>query len=53
MGTLISEAGVQQGDPLSPLYFSLVLHHLVLTISKDEHCQDLLYNAYGILMMGW
>eukprot|EP00731_Ephydatia_muelleri_P038663 Em0851g2a len=36
MGTLTSEAGVQQGDPLGPFYFALVLHHLVLSISKDE-----------------
>eukprot|EP00731_Ephydatia_muelleri_P037606 Em0519g1a len=46
MGTLTSEAGVQQGDPLGPFYFALVLHHLVLSISKDESCQDLLFNAW-------
>eukprot|EP00731_Ephydatia_muelleri_P018556 Em0011g596a len=40
MGTLTSEAGVQQGDPLGLFYFALVLHHLVLSISKDESCQD-------------
>ncbi|KAL5479566.1 hypothetical protein EMCRGX_G023102 [Ephydatia muelleri] len=34
VGTLTSEAGVQQGDPLGPL-----------TIAKDNSCQDLLINA--------
>ena len=48
MGTLTSEAGVQQGNPLGPfyMYFALVLHHLVLTIAKDDSCQDLLFNAW-------
>ena len=46
MRTLTSEAGVQQGDPLGPFYFALVLHHLVLSISKDDSCQDLLFNAW-------
>ena len=46
MGTLTSEAGVQQRDPLGPFYFALVLHHLVLSISKGESCQDLLFNAW-------
>lgn len=35
VGTLTSEAGVQQGDPLGPL-----------TIAKDNSCQDLLINAW-------
>eukprot|EP00731_Ephydatia_muelleri_P025465 Em0017g548a len=35
VGTLTSEAGVQQGDPLGPL-----------TIAKDDSCQDLLINAW-------
>ena len=46
MGTLTSEAGVQQGDPLGPFCFTLVLHHLVLIIAKDDSCQDLLFNAW-------
>ena len=46
MGTLTSEAGVQQGDPLGPFYFALVLHHLILIIAKDDSCQDLLFNAW-------
>ena len=28
------------------LFFALVLHHLVLSISKEESCQDLLFNAW-------
>ena len=46
MGTLTSEAGVQQGDPLGPFYFALVLHYLVLIIAKDDSCRDLLFNAW-------
>lgn len=47
MGTLTSEAGVQQGDPFGPSYFALVLrHHLVITIAKDENCQDLLFYTW-------
>ena len=37
---------MQQGDPLGPFYFALVLHHLVLSIAKDERCQDILFNAW-------
>eukprot|EP00731_Ephydatia_muelleri_P034186 Em0050g4a len=36
MGTLSSETGVQQGDPLGPLFFCLVLQKLVGTIATDE-----------------
>ena len=46
MGTLTSEAGVQQGDPLGQFYFALVLHHLVLSTAKDESCQGILFNAW-------
>ena len=46
MGTLTLETGVQQGNPLGPFYFALVMHHLVLTIAKDDSCQDLLFNAW-------
>ena len=33
--TLQSMAGVQQGDPLGPLLFSLVLHPLALKIQRE------------------
>ena len=46
MRTLTPEAGVQQEDPLGPFYFALVLHQMVLTIAKDDSCQDLLFNAW-------
>ena len=37
---------MQQEDPLGPFYFTLVLHHLVLTITKYNSCQVLLFNAW-------
>ena len=40
MGILPSEAGLQQGDPLGPFYFSLILHHLILTIANDDKCSQ-------------
>ena len=36
LGCLTSESGVQQGDPLGPLLFSLVLNVLVKAISEDK-----------------
>ena len=44
MGTLSSETGVQQGDPLGPLFFCLVLQKLVGTIATDEVSSHLLYH---------
>ena len=46
MGMLRSATGVQQGDPLGPLLFSLVLHRLILKISKDHLSVNLLFNKW-------
>ena len=46
MGHLQSESGVQQGDPLGPLFFDLVLNLLISEISKDEVCSNLQFHAY-------
>ena len=46
MGHLSSESGVQQGDPLGPLFFALVLHQIVSSIDADDECLHLLYQAW-------
>ena len=46
LGQLSSEAGVQQGDPLGPLFFALVLHNVVSAIDEDDECLDLLFQAW-------
>eukprot|EP00731_Ephydatia_muelleri_P023351 Em0015g934a len=38
LGILTSESGVQQGDPLGPLFFALVLHRIVSLIDADDDC---------------
>ena len=43
MGTVRLEHGVQQGDPLGPLLFSLVLHKLVQSIAVDSECSGLFF----------
>ena len=44
LGSLSSQHGVQQGDPLGPLFFALGLHSVVKDI--DEACQPLLHCWY-------
>ena len=46
MGHLQSESGVQQGDPLGPLFFDLVLNLLISVITKDEVCSHLQFDAW-------
>ena len=46
MGQLISASGVQQGDPLGPLLFALVLHCTILKISADPQCKEMLLNCW-------
>ena len=43
---LTSEQGVQQGDPLGPLLYALVLQKVVITISKDSCYADLLLHRW-------
>ena len=46
MGTISSETGVQQGDPLRPLIFCLVLQQLVAARATDEESSHLLYHKW-------
>ena len=46
MGTLRSESGVQQGDPLGPLLFCLVLHKVVTAIAVDSICSQLSFHSW-------
>ena len=38
MGQLTSQSGVQQGDPLGPFLFALVLHKIAGAIKDDTEC---------------
>eukprot|EP00731_Ephydatia_muelleri_P002465 Em0001g2465a len=42
----ILASGVQQGDPLGPMLFALVLHKLVSSIEADDDCINLSFNAW-------
>ena len=44
----MSESGVQQGDPLGPLLFCLVLQKVLSAIASDPNCFDLLFHAWYI-----
>ena len=36
---------MQQGDPLGPLFFALVLHKIIATIDADDECLHLILQA--------
>ena len=46
MGNLTSESGVQQGDPLGLLSFSLVLNAVIKVIATHPECCDLCYHVW-------
>ena len=46
MGQLTSQSGVQQGDPLGPFLFALVLHKVAGAIKGDTKCSQLSYQAW-------
>ena len=48
MGHIFSETGVQQGDPLGPLLFALVLQNIYIinAIDADDDCIHILYQAW-------
>ena len=43
-GLSSSESGVQQGDPLGPLLFTLVLHRVAVAIAST--CPELLFHMW-------
>ena len=50
MGQLTSQSGVQQGDPLGPFLFALVLHKVAGAIKEDTECSQLLYQAWYLAL---
>ena len=48
LGTISSEIGVQQGDPLGPFLFCLVLQQLISAIAEDVDCESLLFHHWYI-----
>ena len=46
LGRISSESGVQQGDPLGPLLFALVLQKLVSSLDADDECAEILLQAW-------
>ena len=48
MGIISSETGVQQGDPLGPMFFCFVLHKLVTAIATANECSSLLLHRWYI-----
>ena len=46
MGRVSSESGVQQGDPLGPLLFALVLQKIISAVDMDVECIQMLFNAW-------
>ena len=48
LGTISSESGVQQGDPMGSLLFCLVLQKLVSAIAEDKDCSSLLFHKWYI-----
>ena len=46
MGQITSQSGVQQGDPLGPFLFALVLHKVAGAIKEDTECSQLSYQAW-------
>ena len=46
LGNLTSQSGVQQGDPLGPLLFSLVLNVVIKVIATHSECCNLCYHVW-------